>query len=122
MRVVIEGTTAAHTLRIDTAGDDWSSTITATGGFDGNLVWRGVADRVDVEEEVLGPWRLESPTAVALGRGFATLANSCLLHVSNARWCTRARPARQTRGSPRRLGPEFRLGEFGAVAAADGAA
>ena len=87
MRVAIEGTTAAHTLRIDAADADWSSTITATGGFtDG--VWRGVADRVDIEEEVLGPWRLESPTAVALGRGFATLANSCLLHVSNARWCT----------------------------------
>ncbi len=87
MRVAIDGTTAAHTLRIDAADADWSSTITATGGFtDG--VWRGVADRVDIEEEVLGPWRLESPTAVALGRGFATLANSCLLHVSNARWCT----------------------------------
>ena len=87
MRVVIDGTTAAHTLRIDTADAGWSSTIAATGGFiDG--VWRGVVDRVDVEEEVLGPWRLESPTAVALGRGFATLANSCLLHVSNARWCT----------------------------------
>ena len=58
MRVVIDGTTAAHTLRIDAADDDWSSTIAATGGFtDG--VWRGVADRVDIDEEVLGPWRLE---------------------------------------------------------------
>ena len=87
VRAVIEGTTAAHRLRIDTAGDDWSSTVAGSGGFDGNL-WRGTVDRLDVDEQILGPWRLEAATAVALGRGFVTIANSCLLHVSNARWCT----------------------------------
>jgi translocation and assembly module TamB len=95
IRAVIEGTTAAHALRIDAAADDWSSTLAGSGGFDGNL-WRGTVDRLEVDEQLLGPWRLESPTAVALGRGFATLANSCLLHVSNARWCTEL----DVRGSP----------------------
>lgn len=87
MRVAIEGTTAAHTLLIDAADEDWNASIAATGGL-ARGIWRGVADSVDIDEQILGPWRLEAPTAVAVGRGFATLANSCLLHVSNARWCT----------------------------------
>ena len=87
VRAAIDGTTASHTLRIDAAIQDVNATITAAGGLaDG--IWRGVADRFDIEEPILGPWRLEAPTAVELGVGFATLANSCLLHVSNARWCT----------------------------------
>ena len=87
LRAVIDGTAAAHSTRIDLADEDWSATVAARGGFTEEM-WRGTLERVDVDEEVLGPWRLEVPAAFALGRGFATLANSCLLHVSNARWCT----------------------------------
>jgi translocation and assembly module TamB len=89
LRAVFDGTTAAHTANIDlgSASDDWSATIAAMGSVaDG--IWRGTVDRVELDEQVLGPWRLESPTAFALGRSFVTLANSCLLHVSRARWCT----------------------------------
>ena len=87
LRAAIDGTAGAHSTRIELGDDDWSATITARGGLrDG--IWRSTVERVDVNEEVLGPWRLEAPTAIALGRGFATLDNSCLLHVSNARWCT----------------------------------
>ncbi len=87
LRAVFDGTTAAHTSRVDVAGDDWSATVAATGGLR-DAMWRGTVERVDVEEQVLGPWALESPTAIALGPRFATLANSCLRHVSQARWCT----------------------------------
>ncbi|HET7608017.1 MAG TPA: translocation/assembly module TamB domain-containing protein, partial [Gammaproteobacteria bacterium] len=45
-------------------------------------------DRLDVDEKVLGPWRLESPAALQLGRGLVTVATACLVHVSNARWCS----------------------------------
>jgi translocation and assembly module TamB len=87
LRAVVDGTTAQHATRIDAAAEDWSATLAATGGLDAD-VWRGTVERLDIDEQILGPWRLESPTSVALGRSSATLATSCLLHVSRARWCT----------------------------------
>ncbi len=87
LHATFDGTTAAHTGRIDVGSDGWSAAVAATGGI-GDGAWRGTLERVEIDEPVLGPWRLESPAAVSLGRGFATLANSCLLHVSRARWCT----------------------------------
>jgi translocation and assembly module TamB len=87
LRAAFEGTTAAHTGRIDVGGDEWSATVAATGGI-ADSVWRGTLERVEIDEQVLGPWRLNAPTAAAFGRRFVTLANSCLLHVSQARWCT----------------------------------
>ncbi len=84
----VDGTAGAHTARVDIAvADGLSATAAATGGFrDG--VWRGTLERLDIDEQVLGPWRLESPAALGVGRGFLTVATSCLTHVSNARWCT----------------------------------
>ncbi len=87
LRVVTNGTTAAHTLRVEAAADVLRGTVAATGGLrDG--AWRGTIERIDVDEPRLGPWRLDTPAAFAVGRGFVTLANSCLLHTSQARWCT----------------------------------
>ena len=83
----VDGTAGAHTARVDVAADGVSATAAATGGIRGG-VWRGTLDRLDIDEEVLGPWRLESPAAVGVGRGFLTVATGCLTHVSNARWCT----------------------------------
>jgi translocation and assembly module TamB len=83
----VDGTAAAHTLRLDLAAEDVSATAAATGGFRAGA-WRGTLDELEVDEERLGPWRLAAPTALGVGRGFVTLATSCLEHVSNARWCT----------------------------------
>lgn len=87
VRAVADGTTASHTVRIEGGSEDLSATLTATGsaGDDG---WRGTIGSIDVAEPRLGPWRLDAPAALAFGRGFVTLANSCLLHTSQARWCT----------------------------------
>jgi translocation and assembly module TamB len=83
----VDGTADAHTARLELAAEGVSAAAAATGGFDTG-VWRGTLDRLDIDEQVLGPWRLESPAALGAARGFVTLATSCLEHVSNARWCT----------------------------------
>jgi translocation and assembly module TamB len=87
LRVATAGTTAAHTARIDTGAEGLSATVTATGGIDAG-VWRGTLDGIDVDEPRFGPWRLDAPAAFSVGRDFVTLGNSCLLHTSQARWCT----------------------------------
>ncbi len=87
LEAAVEGTAAAHTARLELAADGVSAIAAARGSF-GAGVWRGMLDGLDVDERVLGPWRLESPAALGVGRGFVTLATSCLTHVSNARWCT----------------------------------
>ncbi|HEX7236756.1 MAG TPA: translocation/assembly module TamB domain-containing protein [Gammaproteobacteria bacterium] len=82
----VDGTAGAHAARIELAAEDVDAAAAATGGISGGL-WRGTLDRLEIDEKVLGPWRLESPAAVGIGRGLLTVANSCLQHVSNARWC-----------------------------------
>jgi translocation and assembly module TamB len=82
-----DGTAAAHTARIDVTAEGVSATARAIGGLDTGI-WRGALDQLEIREQVLGPWRLEGPAALGVGRGLLTLATSCLRHVSNARWCT----------------------------------
>lgn len=95
-RATVDGTAAAHVARVEVAGDGYGATLGANGGLTGTD-WRGTLDRLDVEEQVLGPWRLEAPAEIGAGRGFVSVATSCLLHASNARWCAeldvRGRPA-----------------------------
>jgi translocation and assembly module TamB len=83
----LNGTTAAHTVSVDAGTGDLRATVSATGAAEGTS-WRGTIERLDVDEPRLGPWHLDVPAALAFGRGFVTLANSCLLHTSQARWCT----------------------------------
>jgi translocation and assembly module TamB len=83
----LDGTAAAHDARIDLRSLDVDATVEATGGLSAG-VWRGTLDTLEIDEKVLGPWRLEAPAAVGVGRGFVTVATSCLKHVSDARWCT----------------------------------
>jgi translocation and assembly module TamB len=80
------GTTAVHTATVETRGEDWSATIVADGGWTENL-WRGVLQRIAIDEPVLGAWELDEPAAATLGVGRASLANGCLVHVSQARLC-----------------------------------
>jgi translocation and assembly module TamB len=83
----VTGTGAAHDARIELKSADVEATAEATGGVSAGA-WRGTLDRLVIDEKILGPWRLESPAAIGMGRGFATVATSCLKHVSDARWCT----------------------------------
>jgi translocation and assembly module TamB len=87
LRIGVDGTAAAHATTIDVTADGWRATLAASGGVAAG-VWRGTLDALRIDEQVLGPWRLEAPAALALGRGLVTLTTSCLLHVSRARWCT----------------------------------
>ncbi|HXS78732.1 MAG TPA: translocation/assembly module TamB domain-containing protein [Gammaproteobacteria bacterium] len=84
---IVDGTAGAHAARIELTAEGVDLSAAATGGLAAG-VWRGMLDRLDIDEKVLGPWRLESPTAVGIGRGFVTVGNACLKHVSNARWCS----------------------------------
>jgi translocation and assembly module TamB len=83
----VDGTGAVHDARVEVRADDVDATVAATGGLSSG-VWRGTLERLEIDEKVLGPWRLEAPAAVGVGRGFVTVATSCLKHVSDARWCT----------------------------------
>jgi translocation and assembly module TamB len=83
----VDGTAAAHEARFELSAEDVDATLTANGGIAGSM-WRGMLDSLEIDERVLGPWRLESPSAVGIGRGFVTVATTCLQHVSNARWCS----------------------------------
>jgi translocation and assembly module TamB len=87
VHAVANGTTAAHTARVEAGAGDLRATVSTAGGV-GDDGWRGTIDSIDIAEPRLGPWRLDMPAAFAFGRGFVTLANSCLLHTSQARWCT----------------------------------
>ena len=87
LHAAVDGTGGAHTATVEVGADGWSATLEASGGIAAG-VWQGMLDDLDIEEQQLGAWRLESPAALTLGRGVATLATSCLLHVSRARWCT----------------------------------
>jgi translocation and assembly module TamB len=83
----VDGTGAAHDARIELRAEGVDATVAATGGLSAG-VWRGTLERLEIDEKVLGPWRLEAPAAIGVGRGFVTVATSCLKHVSDARWCT----------------------------------
>ncbi|HSC17237.1 MAG TPA: translocation/assembly module TamB domain-containing protein, partial [Gammaproteobacteria bacterium] len=87
LAATVVGTGATHDARLELKSEDVDATAEATGGISAG-VWRGTLDTLEIDEKVLGPWRLESPAAVGLGRGFVTVATSCLQHVSDARWCT----------------------------------
>ena len=87
LAATVDGTAAAHTARIELTAEDVDAAAAATGGLTAG-VWQGTLDRLDVDEKVLGPWRLESPAAIGIGRGLLTVATTCLTHVSNARWCS----------------------------------
>jgi translocation and assembly module TamB len=82
----VTGTAGEHRARVGIAGEGYAATLSATGGLlEG--AWRGALDALAVDEQVLGPWRLESPAALAIGRGSVSLGTACLRHASNARWC-----------------------------------
>jgi translocation and assembly module TamB len=83
----VDGTAAAHTARVELTAEDVDATAAATGGLAAG-VWQGTLDRLEIDERVLGPWRLESPAAMRIGREVVTVATACLTHVSNARWCS----------------------------------
>lgn len=83
----VDGTTAAHRARIEVMADGYGAMLAAAGGLNEGA-WHGTLDALEIDEHVLGPWRLESPAALGVGRGFASLGTACLLHESNARWCT----------------------------------
>ncbi len=83
----VDGTAGAHAARLDVAADGVGAIAMASGALrDG--AWRGTLDGLEIDEQLLGAWELESPAAVAVGSGFVTVATTCLEHVSNARWCT----------------------------------
>jgi translocation and assembly module TamB len=84
---VVTGTTDAHTVTVAATAADWDATLEANGGADTGGAWRGVVTSLEIDEHVLGPWRLEQPAALTLAPRAATLANACLLHASRARWC-----------------------------------
>ena len=87
LAATVAGTGAMHDARLELKSEDVDATAEATGGVSAG-VWRGTLDTLEIDEKVLGPWRLESPAAVGMGRGFVTVANNCVQHVSDARWCT----------------------------------
>jgi translocation and assembly module TamB len=83
----VEGTAAAHTIRLAVVADGVAAIAAATGALAAD-VWSGTLARLDIDEDVFGSWRLEAPAAVGVGRNLATVANSCLVHESRARFCT----------------------------------
>jgi translocation and assembly module TamB len=87
LNATVEGTADAHTLRLGVEADGVGATAAATGALSAG-VWRGTLARLDIDEDVFGSWRLEAPAAIGFGSGLATVANSCLVHESRARFCT----------------------------------
>jgi len=83
----LNGTTGAARIGVEARAADWTAMLAATGGLDEARVWRGTLETLEVNEMVLGGWRLETPTRARLGPRTAGLATSCLLHESGARWC-----------------------------------
>jgi translocation and assembly module TamB len=87
MTAVLVGTTAAHAATVEASGEQWGATAVADGGWADGL-WSGDLQRIAIDEDVLGAWELDTPAALTLGAGRVTLANGCLVHVSQARVCS----------------------------------
>ena len=83
----VDGTAATHEARVELTAEDVDAMLTVSGSLAAGM-WRGMLESLDLDERVLGPWRLESPSAVGIGRGVVTVATTCLKHISNARWCS----------------------------------
>jgi translocation and assembly module TamB len=87
-RLVLMGTTAAHTAAVEVEGNGWHAEAAARGGLENGTVWLGTLEALELAENVLGPWRLEEAATLTFGTGGVTLANSCLQHESGALWCS----------------------------------
>ncbi|HEX5048557.1 MAG TPA: translocation/assembly module TamB domain-containing protein [Gammaproteobacteria bacterium] len=87
VRARLDGTTGAARIGAEASAADWTGKLAAAGGVDEAWVWRGTIDSLEINEMLLGGWRLEEPARASLGPRTAGLATSCLLHESGARWC-----------------------------------
>jgi translocation and assembly module TamB len=86
VRATFAGTTGAQRIDVEAQAGEWLAKVAASGGLTAG-VWRGSIDSLDVDEQLLGQWRLTDPAAASLGMSGGSLATSCLLHDSGARWC-----------------------------------
>ncbi len=86
IKMSLAGKTSAHRARLEAHAQDWLATVTASGGV-ADLTWRGTLDSFDVDEKVLGNWRLSEPARAEAGRERVRLETACMVHVSGARGC-----------------------------------
>ncbi|HUO66178.1 MAG TPA: translocation/assembly module TamB domain-containing protein [Gammaproteobacteria bacterium] len=87
IKLTLAGRTSAHRAKIEAHAEDWLATLTASGGV-ADLTWRGTLESFDVDEKVLGNWRLDEPARIEAGRERVRLETACMMHVSGARGCT----------------------------------
>jgi translocation and assembly module TamB len=86
IKMSLVGKTSAHRAKLEAHAEDWLATVTASGGV-ADLTWRGTLDSFDVDEKILGNWRLSEPVRVEAGRERVGLETACMVHVSGARGC-----------------------------------
>jgi len=86
IKISLAGKTSAHRAKIEARAEDFVATVTASGGV-ADLTWRGMLDSFDVDEKVLGDWRLSEPARMEAGPERVTLETACMVHVSGARGC-----------------------------------
>jgi translocation and assembly module TamB len=86
IKMSLAGKTSSHRARLEAHAEDWLATVTASGGV-ADLTWRGTLDSFDVDEKVLGDWRLSEPARMEAGRERIGLETACMVHVSGARGC-----------------------------------
>ena len=86
IRLSLAGKTSAHRAKLEAHAEDWLATVTASGGV-ADLAWRGTLDTFDVDEKVLGNWRLSEPARMEGARERVRLETACMVHVSGARGC-----------------------------------
>jgi translocation and assembly module TamB len=73
----ITGTAASHTAVLELAAQSGAASLRAAGEWTDQR-WVGEVSALDVDEPVLGAWRLTAPAALALGRGELALERACL--------------------------------------------
>jgi translocation and assembly module TamB len=86
MKMSLAGKTSSHRARLEAHAEDWLAIVTASGGV-ADLTWRGTLDSFDVDEKVLGNWRLAEPARMEAGRESVRLETACMVHESGARGC-----------------------------------
>jgi translocation and assembly module TamB len=86
IKMSLAGKTSAHRAKLEARAENWLATVTASGGVT-DLTWRGTLDSFDVDEKVLGNWRLAEPVHVEAGRERIQLETACMVHVTGARGC-----------------------------------
>lgn len=78
----VTGTTASHQFNVELAQPIGAGAMSGSGGWNGTE-WSGEIDALDLNQEILGIWSLETPARVAASADSISVERSCLRNAGS---------------------------------------